>query len=269
MDPLMNQDPLPPAPERRLGAFGYTTVELIIAMFIMGTVIFSALQVYKMVQRSYWQVDEKSQLERIITFTMDQMVQQVRQTSKIKTLSATTGTVLANQTVHLDAAGSTICSITIPNMSNGVSQTNDATLWFFLRTMPDGSIKLFQRMKYYNGAYTEAFPVMASTDEYRLGNPPVATPGVEPAPGTATPTPSAANTPTPTYNLKLGRMAGAYNISRYNFDDVSFYYDNTNQILAIGMVVSIKSQSLTWFPSTLSRRRLYLTSSVALRNLAQ
>jgi type II secretory pathway pseudopilin PulG len=246
---------------------GYTAIELVLAMAILGTVIFSTVQIFKLVQRSYFQVDEKSQVEQLTTFTMEQLVEEMRQASSIATLGTPSGNVLRNQTVHLDAGGNTVCSISIPNMTNGVSQVYNATLTYFLRTMPDGTVKLFQRMQYYNGSYTEAFPAMAHTDEYRLGKP-AATPAVEPGIGTPTPTPSAANTPTPVYNTKLGRMPGLYNSPNFNFDDVSFYYDDTDKIVGIGLVVSIKSKSLSWYVTPVSRRRLTLTASITLRNLA-
>lgn len=261
---------------RRLGQAGYTWIELVFAAAIIGIVVSSSVMVYKTISRSYWQVDEKSQLERYLVFTMDQMVQEIRQARNFQQLSDVKGLILQGSTVHLDAAGTTVCTFSIPNMTNTLEPRYDAQLTFFLkeRVFPGGlsapttCVQLFQRMKYYNGTWTESFPAMASVDQYRLGKP-RATPVVEPAPGTATPTPTttASPSPTPALNNQLGKMAGVYESSRYSFDDVSFYYDTTNQILAVGVVVSLRSKSLSWLPSTTQRRRLTLTTSVALRNL--
>lgn len=242
---------------------GYTAAEMAIAMAILGVVIFTTLLVYKTISRAYWQVDEKSRLERVILFTMNQMTQEIRQARDVTTLGAPAGTIWSGTTVHLDAAGNTVCGLDIPNLKSPLSPTNDATLTYFLHKMPDGTVKLFQRMQYYNGAYTQAFPAMAETDQYRMGKP-VATPAQEPDVGTPTPSPSNAATPTPVYNTTLGQMPGLYNSSSVSYDDVSFFYDPTNRILAVGLTVSLKSKSLSFFSGP-QRRRLSLSTSVALR----
>jgi prepilin-type N-terminal cleavage/methylation domain-containing protein len=266
------------------GERGYTMIEMVVALAILGSTIFTVLVVFKTINRSMWQVEEKSQLEKTLVFTMEQMVQEVRQAVSITALgpyvpsanvtfinsdsvttiynAGTTYNIMPLTNIHLQADSNTKCVFKIPNMTEPLKRENDATLVYFLKKMPDKSVKLYQRMVYYNGAYTEAFPAMASTDQYRLGNP-RATPIREPGPGTPTPTPSAASTPTPVYKDDLGRDPGLYRASNLNFDDVCFFYDNDNCILAISLTASLKSKSLHW--SGLQRRTKTLTSSVALR----
>jgi prepilin-type N-terminal cleavage/methylation domain-containing protein len=246
-----------------LGERGYTMIEMVIALTIMGSLIFTIVTVYKTINRSMWQVEEKSQLEKALIFTMEQMAQEIRQAVNITTLGSTKGVVTSDANVHLDQNGVTICSFRIPNMTEPLDRKNDAILMYFLKKMPDNSVKLYQRMMYYNNAYTEAFPAMASTDQYRLGNP-RATPAVEPGPG-ASITPTPANTPVPVYKDDLGRDPGLYKAANLNFDDVCFYYDSDNAILAISMTASLKSKSIYWKPG--SRRTKTLTCSVALRRL--
>lgn len=248
---------------------GYTTVEMVIALAILSTVIFTTVKVYETIRRAYAQVDEKSRLERSIVFSMEQVTKDIRQARSVITLGATAGSAVTNTNIHLDSAGVTVFTVSLPNVTDPVNATCDAQLTFFLRKMPDGTVKLFQRMKYYTGAYTEAFPAMGETDRYRLGTGVTFSPVTEPTPlqkGSATPTPLfTGNTPTPNYNLGMSRMAGVYNSPDLNFDDVCIYYDSANNLVGLGLTLSLKSSSLSNFMSTISKRRLQMTSSVALR----
>jgi hypothetical protein len=67
------------------------------------------------------------------------------------------------------------------------------------------------------------------------------------------------------YRDNIGRIAGAYASPDYSFDDVVFYYDSANLILALGLTISVKSKSLSWMSSPVNRRRVTLTSSIAFR----
>jgi len=263
----------------RPAAGGYTAIEMVVALSIVGTVILATLGVYRLVTRAFWQVEEKSKLERILIYSMEQIMQDIRQARSVALLGPITPSanvtllgvtypantpvaVMPVTTLHLDAAGTKRVDLKIPHLLNPLQTVNDATLTYFLRTMPDGSVKLYQRLTYYQGTRTEAFPVLALMDQYRRGSA-MATP--EPTVGVATPTPSAANTPTPIFNNKPGRMPGIYQNKDYNFDDVAFYFDSPNGILSVGLTMSLRSKSLSWLPSTQNRRRLTLTNSIALR----
>ena len=247
---------------------GYTWVEMVFAMAILSFAIAAVLSAYKLISRSLWQVDEKTRVQRALVFTMEQITQDLRQARTMVMLGPVNNLVLDNRSVHLDAGGVTKCAFKIPNLTDPLDPAYDATLTFFLRTMPDGSRKLYQRLYYSDGTWTQAFPAMASTDQFRLGNPVTLTIPPEPAPGgtVADPTPTP---PALVYNDALGRMAGAYSDKNLSFDDVNFYYDSTNYILAVGLTLSLKSKSLSWFSSPTSRRRATLTTSIKIRQGTQ
>jgi hypothetical protein len=267
---------------------GYTWVELMFALMAIGLVVFTALSVYKVISRSYWQVEEKSRLERALVFTMEQMVEQIRQARTINIIGPITpasavtvwgvvypaGVAVAAMpmtTVHLDAAGARQFSFSIPHLNDPLKSVNDATLTYFLRQQVRGAgasavtyVQLYQRMRYYDGTYTQAFPAMANTDQFRLGVPVSASILKEPTIGVNTPV-AGGSTPTAIYNDKLGRMAGGYASADLSFDDVSFFYNRDNGMVAVGLTLSLKSKSLSWMPSFSQRRKLSMTSTVALR----
>jgi len=255
---------------RRLGQGGYTVIELVIALGIMGVLIFTVIGLFKIANRSLWQADEKSRLERALVFTMEQMVEEIRQARTITQLGPS-GSVLASTNVHLDAPALstgnavTVCMLDMPNLTDALNSASDASLVYFLRRMSDGTVKLYQRMMYYDGTYTRAFPAMANVDQFRLGKPVTSIIPVEPTPGILTPVPSGAATPTPVYLDDLGRMPGVYGSSDLSFDDVDFFYNSLNAMVGVGLTMSLKSKSLSWTSTTVSRRVLTLTSSIALR----
>ena len=251
---------------RSLDGRGYTAVEMIIALAMLGTVIFTVLSIYRLVQRSYNQVDEKSRLQRAVLYTSEQMVQNIRQARSITRLGQA-GQTLTGTNVHLDSAGVTAISFSLPNLDDPLTSSYDATLTYFLKPVTISgvvTVKLYQYMKYYNNTWSEAFPAMASTDQYRAGKPTAV-----PEPNAGTPVVAfGASTPTPVFNNKIGRMPGVYESPNLSFDDVSFFYDSTNSILAVGLTCSMKSSSLSKMSGAggvSQRRRLTLTSSVAIR----
>ena len=281
---------------------GYTFIEVAMAIAILGTAIATVTTLYRVFSRALIQAEEKTKLHHVLTFSMEQMVTSIRQARAIEQLgpvtisggSATIGPctysngevvlTMPMTTVHLGpSAQSTpstarrIMSYTLPHSQDPLQEDLDTTVNYFMRQQvhqdrgqPVTTYRLYQQMVYYTGDRTEAFPVMLNIDRYR-------NPGPQPPPGCTpeppidiTPTPTTASpTPTPVFVDNVGRMPGAYGIKDLSYDDVAFYYDPFNQIITVGLTVSVKAKTRLFFSSALDRRRATLTTSVALRRSGQ
>jgi len=192
------------------------------------------------------------------------------------------------QTVHLSPENNRVFAFKIPHMREPLNSRYDTTLLYYLKRenpviagRPVTVYKLYQQMIYFDNVQTEAFPALALNDRYRqepglVGAVPGATPEptafIPPMPAatrTPTPTPTPAASPTPVARTDIGRMAGAYLWKDLSFDDVSFYYDPENATISVGMVVSVRSKSLSRLFNPYQRRQATLSTTIAIRRTGE
>ncbi len=293
-------------PGRRRGPGGYTTVEVIFALFILGAAIAAVTKLYQTFDRMLAQMDEKNRIHRVLVFTMEQVSANLRQTRSVTRLGPVTvtgpvtigkcvypngtsvRTVMPWQTVHLSPENNRVFAFKIPHMREPLNSRYDTTLLYYLKRenpviagRPVTVYKLYQQMIYFDNVQTEAFPALALNDRYRqepglVGAVPGATPEptafIPPMPAatrTPTPTPTPAASPTPVARTDIGRMAGAYLWKDLSFDDVSFYYDPENATISVGMVVSVRSKSLSRLFNPYQRRQATLSTTIAIRRTGE
>lgn len=256
---------------------GYTTVELVMALFILGIVISVLGMLYRMFVRVQMQMTEKNKIHQVLSFSIKQISSTLREARDVVQLGPVTvsgpatiggcvygaGNTVVDampmQTVHLNLGNR--FRFTVPNQQNPLDPTYDTVVEYFIREVSEnGQIKrlLYQRMLYYDGTFTKAVPIMTHLNRYREAT------EIEPTPG-GQPTPPPDPTPTPQYDDEVGRIPGAYRWKGLSFDDVAVFYDPFNQMIAVGLTVSIPSPSMSFFTSAQERRRDSLFTTVALR----
>jgi hypothetical protein len=253
-----------PTGKGRIREEGYSAVEITIAMLIIVLAISTVTRLYKIFDLSFLTISERGRVNQVTTYTMDQVSASLREVRSVAYLNSAYITptisptpaftparneVYTGRVVHLDPAGQGYCALKLPNFTDPTDPTYDTILFYFLDQKADGTVKLYQRLRYYNGVYSPCVPAMAHINRLRVS--PEGTPQViatvfppEPTPGgTAVPYPNMTFTPTPQFMDNIGKMPGLYQSPRITFDDVSFYYDNTNNLISFGLTAKVRSAS--------------------------
>ena len=206
---------------------GFTFVEMVIASAIIGIIGAMAATFYFAVYKSYAKLDAQAKVTAVIIQSLNLMQKELRQVTQRPTMTSMT-------TVHPTSAS--VVSFYIPSLTDPTTRSSDDRIDYYIGTYNGKTGRLLARLT--RGATTyNVIPVVIDFDVYR-------------------------NNPT-SYPTGGGVMA-TINDSDFRFDDFAIYYDNTYEVLKIGITASIADKSKTG-----TRKTLTLTTAVTIRNTYQ
>jgi len=180
---------------------GYTLVEMIITVALVG-LLGSLVSVFFMqVYRSYSKTDAKAKVTQITIASLGSVRKQLREISQAPACTPDT-------TLHPTAASP--ISFYVPSLTDPTNRSSDDRLDYYLGSYNGKNIML-QRLVRGATTYT-AIPVIFDFDNYRK---------------------------TPATIPQSGGIAAFLSDPTLRYDDVAFYYDDTYFMICIGITVSV------------------------------
>jgi len=180
---------------------GFTLVEIMIAVAVLGILGSLLSQFYLQIYKSYTKTDAKSRVTQIATGTLSSLQKQLREISQAPTC-------LTNTSLH-PTAGSPL-SFYIPSLTDPTNRTSDDRIDYYIGSY-NGRNTLLQRLVRGSTTYT-AIPAIFDFDSYRI---------------------------TPTNIPKGGGVAAFLSDPTFLFDDAAFFYDSEYDMICVGITVSI------------------------------
>ncbi|MFH1825647.1 MAG: type II secretion system protein [Candidatus Firestonebacteria bacterium] len=202
---------------------GYTLVEMMVSIAVLGMMGTIVSVFYLQIYKSYSKTDAKTKVTQIAIASLSSVQKQLREIAQQPTFTP-------NTTLHPTAV--VPVSFYIPSLTDPTTRSSDDKIDYYLGTYSGKNVFL---QKLTRGAvqYT-AFPVTFDFDSFR------AHPDTVP---------------------RSGGISAFLNDPTLKFDDVSFYYDNTYNMICVGIIVSIADKGKSG-----TRESLTLTSAIAIRN---
>jgi prepilin-type N-terminal cleavage/methylation domain-containing protein len=206
---------------------GFTFIEMIIATAIIGIIGALASTFYFVVYKTYSKIDAQAKLSSVAIMSLNQMQKELRQVSQRPTMTTMT---------NFHPTTATPVTFYIPSLTDPTTRSSDDRIDYYIGTYDGKSNRLLQQLT--RGVTTyNAIPVIIDFDAYRNN---------------------------PTSYPSSGGIMSTFKNSDFRFDDFAIYYDNTFELLKIGITVSIADKA-----TTTSRKTLTLTTAVAIRNTYQ
>ncbi|MEK6647306.1 MAG: prepilin-type N-terminal cleavage/methylation domain-containing protein [Candidatus Firestonebacteria bacterium] len=203
---------------------GFTFVEMMIASAIIGIMGAMTSTFYMLVYKSYAKIDAQAKNSAIVIHTLNSMQKELRQIAQAPTMTAMTN-------VHPTTASPV--AFYIPSLTDPFTRSSDDKIEYYIGTYNGKTGRLLQRLTRGATVYS-AVPVIMDFDVYR-------------------------NTPT-TYPQSGGLMPN-FNNSDFRYDDFNIFYDNTYNVIKVGITASTADKSKSG-----TRKTLTLTTSVTIRN---
>jgi prepilin-type N-terminal cleavage/methylation domain-containing protein len=186
---------------------GYTLIELMMVVAIIGIVGSMIVTFFLQVYKSYTLVESKAKVVQIAMSSLGSIQKQLREVSQVPTITA-------NATLH-PTAGAPV-SFYIPSLTDPTNRSADDIVEYYLNPY-NGKNIMVQRLRRGLNAYTPISTIY-DFDNYR------ANPGVVP---------------------KGGGLVNFLDDKTLWFDDVAFYYDDIYNMINVGITVSVKNKGTT------------------------
>jgi len=201
---------------------GYTLVELMMVIAILGILGSLMATFYMQVFKSYQKVEAKSKVTQVAITAIGMIQKQLREITQKPTCAA-------NTTLH--PTSGTPVSFFIPSLTDPTTRSSDDQIDYYLGTYNGKNIFLQRLVR---GVNTYTLPVLFDFDSFR--NNPVVIP-------------------------QGGGVARFMDDSSFRFDDVAFMYDDTYNMINVGITVSVEDKGKKG-----RRETLTLTTALAIRN---
>jgi prepilin-type N-terminal cleavage/methylation domain-containing protein len=202
---------------------GYTLAEMIISVAIIGIIGATVSISYLQIYKSYSKTDAKTRVTQIAITSLSVVQKQLREISQQPAFTP-------NTTLHPVVASPV--SFYIPSLTDPTNRSSDDKIDYYLGTY-NGKNVFLQRLTRGGTTYT-AFPTTFDFDSFR-SNPNTIPSG--------------------------GGVSAFLNDTTLRFDDVSFYYDSTYNMVCVGITVSVEDKGKKG-----TRESLTLTSAIVIRN---
>lgn len=202
---------------------GYTLTEMAIVIALLAIIGSIVAVFYMQIYKSYSKTDAKTKVTQIAIASLGSLQKQLREISQLPSFTP-------NTTLH-PSAGSEV-SFYIPSLTDPTNRTADDRIDYFLGQY-NGKTVLLQRLVQGADVY-DPFPVVFDFDNFR-SNTAVIPQG--------------------------GGVAAFFNDPSLRFDDAAFYYDDTYNMVCIGVTVSVEDRGRKG-----SREKLTLSSAISIRN---
>lgn len=202
---------------------GYTLTEIMMSVAVLGILGTIVSISYIQIYKSYSKTDAKTRVTQIAITSLSMAQKQLREISQQPTFTP-------NTTLHPTVAAPV--SFYIPSLTDPTTRSSDDKIDYYLGTY-NGKNVFLQKLTRGAIQYT-AFPVTFDFDSFRSN------PNIVP---------------------KGGGVSSFLNDSTLRFDDVSFYYDDTYNMVCVGVTISVEDKGKKG-----KRESLTLTSAIAIRN---
>lgn len=202
---------------------GYTLTEMMIAVAIIGIIGSIVAVLYRELYKSYSKVEAKTKVTQITISSLSNVQKQLREISQKPAMTP-------NTTIHPTSVS--VVSFYVPSLTDPTNRASDDIIEYYLGTY-NGKNVFLQRLTRGTTTYT-AIPATFDFDSFR------AAPSVIP---------------------QGGGISAFLNDTTLRFDDVAFYYDDTYNMVCVGITVSVEDKGKKG-----NRESLTLSSSIAIRN---
>jgi len=202
---------------------GVTLVEMMIVVGLIGILGSIVATFYRLSYRQYQKVDAKTKVTQVAVTSLGCIQKQLREITQQPACTA-------NTTLHPTLASPV--SFKIPSLTDPTNRSADDQVDYYLGSYNGKNVFMHRLVR---GATTYgAIPVIFDFDKYRT---------------------------TPTVIPQGGGVAKFLDDTTLLFDDVAFYYDDTFDMVNVGITVSVADRGKSGV-----RERITLTTAVAIRN---
>lgn len=197
---------------------GFTLVEVMLAMSIFTLTIFIIVKLYFDVRKSIFRSQELTNLQQFAKSTLSEMSLEIRQTVGIR--DTETGDIVADANFRLALDGTNQLCIFVPKISRPDDLQIADSIMYRIDTYKGNANRLLQQLTTFtrdingNVIVEQVYPwipILVSIDKYRKES------GCD-------------------FGDSLLRV---YNDKRYNYEDVTFFWDENRGSVAIGITVYV------------------------------
>jgi prepilin-type N-terminal cleavage/methylation domain-containing protein len=203
---------------------GFTLTEVMITVAIIGIIGSLTATLYMQLYKSYAQVEVKTKVTQVATATIGSLQKQLREITQRPAMT---------QATTLHPTSTTPITFYIPSLTNPADRASDDRVVYYNGTY-NGKNVLLQKLIRGATTYT-AIPVLFDFDNYRTN------PALVPQAG--------------------GIVAFLSNDTTMKYDDAAFYFDDTYNMICVGITVSAENKGRKGQRCTLT-----LSCSIAIRN---